>query len=286
VKAKEESLISLKDIEVGELLKEVQGRGYFIARTPVEQSGQVFQGDLKRWNGRKYRFGVVSDTHLCSRYQQLTALWDFYRLLGRRHINTCFNCGDVVDGMGVYRGQDFETFVHGADGQTEYAIDHYPKVKGVQTHVISGNHDLSFMATAGYNVVRKICEAREDMTFVGDYLAYIMIDTIKIALMHGAGANAYARSYKIQKVVENFSSESKPHFLFLGHYHVPNITPGYRNCESIQMSAFQAQTPYLATKGLQPWTAGLIVEIQTDDSGLAKVQYEWIPFYKPKKNDF
>jgi predicted phosphodiesterase len=188
--------------------------------------------------------------------------------------------------MGIYRGQEFETFVHGADGQAEYAIENYPQTKGVQTQLISGNHDLSFMSIAGVNVARKIAEARGDITFVGDYLAYVMVDSIKLALMHGHGGNAYARSYKIQKVCENFSSENKPHFLFLGHFHVPNITSGYRNIEAVQMSCFQSQTPYLATRGLQPWIAGLIVEIQTDDSGLARVEYEWIPFYQAKKNDF
>jgi hypothetical protein len=74
--------------------------------------------------------------------------------------------------------------------------------------------------------------------------------------------------------------------LFLGHYHVPNITPGYRNIEAVQMSAFQSQTPYMATRGLMPFVAGLIVQIQTDDMGLAKIGYEWIPFYVRKKNDF
>lgn len=72
----------------------------------------------------------------------------------------------------------------------------------------------------------------------------------------------------------------------MGHFHVPNIIPGYRNVEVVQMSCFQAQTPYMTGKGLQPHVAGLIVEIQTDDSGLAKVKYEWIPFYRVRKNDF
>jgi predicted phosphodiesterase len=286
LKKKEEEVVSLADVELGELLKEVQGRGYYIAKTPLTNSGQTFKGDLKRWGGNTYKFGVVSDTHMASRYQQLTALWDFYRLLGRKHIDTCFHCGDLVDGEGVYRGQLYETFVHGADGQSEYAVANYPKVKGVQTHLIAGNHDLSFMETSGTNVARAVCKTREDMTYLGDYLAYIEVGAVKIALMHGAGGNAYARSYKIQKIVEQFSSENKPHMLFLGHYHTPNITPGYRNCESVQMSAFQAQTPYLARKGLQPWIAGLIVTIQTDSSGLSKVNYEWIPFYLPKRNDF
>jgi predicted phosphodiesterase len=286
MKTKEDRVISLTEVEVGELLKEVQGRGYYIAKTPLTNSGQLFKGDLKRWRGDRFRFGVVADTHLCSRYQQLTALWDFYRLCGKRHIDTIFMCGDLLDGEKMYRGHEYELFVHGADGQVEYAVNNYPKVNGVTTRLIAGNHDCSFLSTAGYNVVRAVCKDRSDMTYLGDYLAYVEIDKVSIALMHGNGGVAYARSYKIQKVCEQLSPEHKPNMLFLGHYHVPNITPGYRNIEAVQMSCMQSQTPYMATRGLQPFVAGLIVEIQVDDIGLAKISYEWIPFYVRKKNDF
>ena len=52
------------------------------------------------------------------------------------------------------------------------------------------------------------------------------------------------------------------------------------------MSCFKSKGSYEATRGLQPHIAGLIVEIQTEPMGLARIKYEWIPFYVPKKNDF
>jgi len=283
VKPKE---LTLADAELSELLKEVQGRGYYIAKVPLTKSGQIFKGDLTRWRGGKFRFGVVSDTHICSRYQQLTALWDFYRLCKRRKIETIFHCGDLVDGEKIYRGHEYELFIHGADAQTDYATEHYPRVSGIHTHVISGNHDCSFLATSGYNVVSAVCRQRDDMTYLGDFLAFVDVENIRLALMHGVGGVAYARSYKIQKVCEQLSPENKPNMLFLGHYHIPNITPGYRNIEAVQMSCFQSQTPYMATRGLMPWVAGLIVEIQTDQGGLSAISYEWIPYYVRKMNDF
>lgn len=286
MKTKEEHLMNLSEVETQELLKTIQERGYYIAKTPLTHAGQTFKGDLKRWSGRKYKWGVVADTHICSRYQQLTYLWDFYRVCRGRQVDTVFHCGDVVDGEKIYRGQEYELFIHGADGQTEYTVENYPKIKGIKTVVISGNHDASFLSTSGYNVAKAICQAREDMTYLGDYLSYITVDILKIALMHGHGSVPYARSYRVQKICEQLSPDNKPHFLFLGHYHVPNITPGYRNIEAVQMSCFQSQTPYLATRGLAPHIAGLIVEVQVDSTGLAKVKYEWIPFYVPKKNDF
>jgi predicted phosphodiesterase len=284
---KTKEVMKLADVKVEELLKEVQGRGYYIAKTPIANSGQTFKGDLKRWSGRKYRFGVVSDTHLCSRQQQISALTDFYHICGRQKIDTIFHAGDLVEGNGrLYRGQEYDIFAHGADAQTKYVVDHYPKVEGIQTQVISGNHCMSFVSDTGYNIVQAICKERADMTYLGDYLAYVMVDTVKIALMHGHSGGSYARSYKLQKIVEQFSSENKPNFLFLGHFHSSVILSGYRNVEAILMPCFQAQTDFETTRGLNPTVAGLIVEIQTDDSGLAKVRYEWFPVFVPKKNDF
>jgi DNA polymerase II small subunit/DNA polymerase delta subunit B len=287
LKIKTETVISLADVEVAELLKEVQGRGYYVAKTPLAKSGQVFASDLKRLNGRRYKFAVVSDSHIGSRQQQLSYLWDFYRICGRRGISTIFHCGDLVEGSGrVYRGQEYDIFCNGADAQTKYVVAHYPKIRGVKTKVISGNHCMSFQSDAGYNIVQAICNQRSDMEYLGDYLAYVTVDNIKIALMHGHGGGSYARSYRLQKVVEQFSSENKPHFLFMGHYHSNTILSGYRNVEAVLMPCFQAQTDFETTRGLNPVVAGLIVEIQTDDSGLAKVKYEMIPYYRFKKNDF
>lgn len=277
---------TLNEMETRELLKEIQGRGYFIAKTPVQQTGQTFRGDLKRWSGNKFRFGVVSDTHLCSRYQQLTHLYDFYRICCRRRIQTILHCGDIADGEKMYRGHAYEIFVHGADGQIEYVVNNYPRFKGIRTILISGNHDQAFLKHSGINVAKHIGKGRDDITFIGDDLAFIDQDGIKIALFHGRGGVAYARSYKLQKVLEQISPEHKPHLFFMGHYHVPSYLPGYRNVEGWQVPCFQSQTPYLVAKGLYPFVAGLIVTVQVDDMGIAKVVWEVIPFYKVVKDDY
>lgn len=273
--------------ETTSLLKEIQNRGFFVARKPATVLGGNIAVDMSRWKaGQKFRFGVVSDTHLGSRYQQLTALNQFYTIIKRRRIETVLHAGDITDGEKMYRGHEYEIFAHGADMQRNYAVANYPSRTGVKTLLISGNHDQSFIKTAGYNIAKAIAAERPDIDFIGDDLAFVNFDNIKVALMHGRGGVAYARSYKSQKIVEQVASENKPHFLFLGHYHVPNHIPGYRNVETVQMSCFQGQTPYLVAKGLYPFVAGLIVEVKPDSAGLASVKYEWIPFYKIKKDDF
>lgn len=277
---------SLEDFPTRDLITQMQTRGYYVARTPLERRGRTVKVDLKRWSGNKYRFGVVSDTHLGSRYQALSHLSAFYTICARRRIDTVFHCGDLIEGHRMYRGQEFEIFVHGADAQREYAISHYPKRRNITTRVISGNHDQSFHKTAGYNLVEAICRRREDMDYLGDDVAYALVGNIRVGIFHGTGGTAYATSYKSQKLVEKIPGGEKPHLLFLGHFHHPNIIPGYRNVETVQMSCFQFQTPYMAAKGLYPFIAGVIVTVQEDEYGLAKVIYEWIPFYQTIKEDF
>jgi len=104
--------------------------------------------------------------------------------------------------------------------------------------------------------------------------------------MHGAGGASYARSYKLQKIIEQLAPEQKPHMLFLGHYHIQAHIPAYRNVEGYLIGCFQAQTPFLTRLGLQPTIGGLIVEVITDETGIKSVKTEWIPFYVQKKNDF
>ena len=269
-----------------ELMAELEQRGFFVSKIPPTVSGKTFKADVRKMSGNRYRFAVISCTQLCSKYQQLTHLNTFYSICKSRGINTVLHCGDVVDGARVYHGQEYELFIHGADEQAKYVVENYPKIKGIKTKMILGNHDESFWKIAGVNVVKDICEKREDLQYLGDYLAYIDIGGIKIALMHGAGGASYARSYKLQKIVEQLSPEAKPHMLFLGHYHVQCHIPAYRNVESFMLGCFQAQTPFLTRLGLFPNIGGMIVEMVVENGDLKSIKTEWIPFYIPIKNDY
>lgn len=274
------------DKTTNELIEELKLKGYFVSKVPPAVSGKSFTADVKKLGGSTYRFAVISCTQIGSKYQQMSHLHTFYKLCKRRGIDLVLHCGDLVDGAKVYRGQEYELFLHGADEQVDYTVENYPRISGIQTKVILGNHDESFWKTDGFNVVKAICEKRTDMDYLGDYLAFVHIDGIKVGIMHGAGGVAYARSYKLQKIVEQFSPEVKPHMLFVGHWHIQCHIPHYRNVEAFSMGAFQAQTPFLTRLGLSPDMGGLIVEFRTDDKGLLGVKAEWIPFYVPIKNDF
>jgi len=104
--------------------------------------------------------------------------------------------------------------------------------------------------------------------------------------MHPSGGIPYARSYRLQKVVEQIAPELKPHILFLGHLHAACWLPAYRNVESIMVGCFESQTPYLREKALFPLIAGAIFEYQKDEDGLISSNLTWYPTYVPRENDF
>ena len=196
-------------------------------------------------------------------------------------------CGDVVEGNGkVYRGQLYDMFVHGATAHRDYAVQTYPKRKGMTTYIIGGNHDESFYRSEGYEIVKHVAEKREDLEYLGMYGAHLNVGNIKIYMMHGAAGVAYARSYKLQKIIEQMAPQKKPHLLFSGHWHVATHLPMYRNVEGFSLGCFQSQTGYLRRKGLYPTNSGLVVKIYPDENGLKGIDTHWEYFHVPVEEDY
>lgn len=265
--------------------------GYKIVKLSPDKMDRKFIVDPSMFEGELYRFGVVSCTHLGSMYQQLTYLKNFYRLCQDRGIKAMFHCGDLVDGIKVYGGHEYELFLHGEKAQCDYAIENYPKMEnGGKTYVISGNHDYSFMKEAGCDILKRISERRSDIEYLGAFGAYPMVGPVKVYLQHGAKGNAYARSYRLQKNIEQFAPEAKPDFYFLGHYHTGCYLPEYRNVFSALVPCFQSQTPFERRLGLYPEVAGMVVEFTVNDrfrkSGIVGMKLEWVPFYVPVEKDY
>jgi len=272
------------------LVKELQRRGFAaVAHSPIKVDTRI-KVPLDRFDGDEYLFGALSCTQLCSRYQQLTHLRSFYALCEDYGIKDIYNAGDVSDGDKMYRGHEYELFLHGADAQRDYIKEYYPTYDGVTTHMIGGQHDESHWKRAGADILEGVAEARQDIKYYGFYGAFIDIGPISAYLMHGDGGVSYARSYKLQKIIEQFTPENKPDLLLLGHYHVVCHLHAYRNVEGFMLGCFQSQTPYLKKKGLFPIIGGMIIKIRLNDfdrkDGIVMVEPKYVPFYIPHEEDW
>ena len=274
-----------------ELSKALCARGYKVEKIIPEETDRRTKIDSSLFEGEKIRFAVISCTHLGSKFQQLTHLQYYYRYIQDLGIKVVFHAGDLVDGIDVYNGHEFEIFIHGIDAQRDYTIENYPRMdNGGKTYVIAGNHDYSFKKKAGSSIVKDIAAQREDIDYLGVYGAYPQIPKLNMYIQHGGGGQAYAVSYKMQKNIEKMSPDSKPDIYILGHYHTSCILLEYRNVTGFMLPSFQAQTPYARRNGWPAENGGFIITVTINNrerrNGVSKTEFEFVPFYVPIEEDY
>lgn len=173
------------------------------------------------FKGSVYRYGVVSDTHLGSKHEQLDALNMAYDVLADEGITDVYHPGDLVCGYGIFPGQNNEVHKHTYEDQVAYATANYPQRKGIVTKLIGGNHDLEgAWGKAGANPCVAVCNQRPDIEYLGDYNATIELEQgTRIQLLHPKGSMGYAMDYKARKLVEGYEGGRKPNVLLSGHFH-------------------------------------------------------------------
>jgi len=275
--------MDLQKVDTMELLEEVSQRGFMSTRRDVLVD-RHYKFPRKR---KPFKLGLISDTHLGSTEQQITLLHEAYKEMAKMGIKTVLHAGDMTEGNGKqHKGQVYEMFLHGADAMVDYATKVYPREPGITTHIIGGSHDYSFYKEDGNDILAKIAEARSDIKYQGMFGTHLHFGNIDLYLMHGAGGVAYARSYKMQKIIEQFSPADKPNILVLGHYHVECYLPNYRNVIGIQMPCFQSQTNYLKAKGLSPELGFVVLEITPDAKGISHHVPDFHPYFNPVKGDY
>ena len=196
-------------------------------------------------------------------------------------IKSVLHAGDVVAGFGIYAGQENEVHTFGADAQAEYVVKNYPKIKGITTYFITGNHDLSFHKRSGVDIGQIITTKRPDMIYLGQYQGDVFLDGVRIRLIHPDGGGAYAISYKLQKIAEQIRSGDKPHILISGHAHT-SMYFWYRNIHCLMAGCFEGQTTFLLRKGINPAIGGWIMEMRAakdKKKSVVAIKPSWIPFF-------
>lgn len=209
------------------------------------------------------KFGVISDTHCCSINEQPHILQCLYDIFDDEEVSAVFHAGDMTAGNGnVFKGQISELKIFGVDKQIDYICNSYP-MKNFPTFVISGNHDMDAYKNAGVDIVKSICDYRDDLQYVGKFGAWVNIEGLSTYLLHGDGGSPVARSYKPQKLIDGFNSVAD--ITIMGHWHVFEHLPVYRGTVCILPGCTESQTDYLRRKGLAPNIGGAILTVKTAD---------------------
>ena len=173
--------------------------------------------------GERQKVGVISDTHLGSKYCLRDQLKEFVHYAYDQGVREILHPGDVVDGM--YRHGVFEVSHVGLDEQARDLFETLPQLPGLNYRCITGNHDFTFTENSGVDVGHFLSNyfrkrGRDDLHFYGNRGAFLKIKGAIIHLWHPRSGVSYARSYAIQKHIEKYSSGEKPNILLCGHWHV------------------------------------------------------------------
>lgn len=258
---------------------------YKLMNIPLNTSNR----HVEEWKGNKViRFGAIGDTHLCSKHQQITFLNDLYNIYKEAGIDTVYHAGDLAEGYYKNRPEHiYEIFKVGADEQADYIIENYPRVEGITTKFITGNHDHTHIKNGGTDIGKKIAREREDLIYLGSSNVIVnLTPNCTVELNHPLDGTAYALSYSLQKYMDSMQGGEKPNILLNGHHHKAMYL-FYRNIHGFEVGTIQAQSPWMKGKRLSAHMGGWIIEIQVDTEGtIVKCKGEFIPLYKPLKEDY
>lgn len=236
-----------------------------------------------RFSGDVYKFGVVSDSHLGSRFANFKLLNSAYDMFECESIDTVYHVGDITDGENMHKGHEFELMLVGFDAQLEYAVNNYPERKGIKTVLLGGNHDYSFFRYSGADVCRHIANKRPDIQYIGMMEGDINLKTTngqaKLRLWHPSLGSAYAISYQTQKYIESLPGGEKPNILLIGNFHKYDALM-YRNIHAIQPGCTQFQTLWMRSKRIAAVMGFMIVEVRLNENGVVSLNQEFFPDYE------
>lgn len=262
--------LDLKDYEViglvelmkqdGELVDYVDGQ-IIKLKTPLKSNNTyVVPNDLEH-----LRLLLISDTHLASKYDRLDILRYLYQKVEDKGVNYVLHSGDLTDGLSGRQQQLYDLKEASYTGQRDYVIDKYPK-SDIPTYIISGNHDLWWVKQCGADIVKDICNKRDDLTYLGSDCEDLQIGKLKIRLYHGKGGGAYAKSYKLQKYLDAIPLEERPHILQTGHIHQAfYMKQDKTHC--FQTSCLQDLTPFERSMGFNNDKSCWWVDVNFDNKG-------------------
>ena len=208
---------------------------------------------------------LISDTHLCSKYDRLDILRYLYAKADERGVKHILHSGDFTDGRSKRPEHIYELKEPSYEGQVDYCVEKYPTFDG-KTYVISGNHDDWWYKSTGSEIVKAIANRRDDIVYLGSDVADMKIGKLKVRLFHGKGGNAYAKSYKIQKYLDSIPLEERPHILQTGHIH-QSFYMKQDDTHCFQTSCLEDLTPFARSMGFANDKSVWWVDVEMNDKG-------------------
>jgi predicted phosphodiesterase len=279
----------LSDKRRHEAIASLEAEGFRITKQPPKERATA-KLDLNIKPGGTVRIGIVSDTHIGSKFQQITALTDFYRYADDRGAAAYLHGGDILEGIHqAHRDAAYEQYAFGVDEQVAEVAAQYPRSKNAKTFHVAGNHDDWAFQNVGVTSGAMIQDKRDDLEYLGYHSAFVEVGSVRFLVQHGSkGGNSYAKSYRVQKLVEGLadSERAATDIALFGHWHNDAYLGRYMGVLTFMLPCFKGQDRFLRMLGKNPTIGGLVLELEfTRDRKIWNVRQDW-RLYESKLNDY
>ncbi len=224
---------------------------------------------------------ILSDSHIGSKFSLAEHRNLTQQIAADEMPDMILHAGDITEGMSNRAGHIYELEHIGYKAQKEVSIDWFKGFPaGIPIYVIDGNHDRWYMKgqNIGADIVQDIADMCPNVTKIGSDIGYVNVNGIVIQLWHGGDGASYARSYRIQKIVESITGGTKPNLLITGHDH-KEIFLTERNIHCIAAGCLQTQSDFMRGKKLSAHVGVWILTMTINKGRIVRFQPEWIPFY-------
>lgn len=222
---------------------------------------------------------VISDTHIGQKKFHYP-LWE--EVVRRsREVDIVLHPGDHLEGMSGRPGHVYELNQIGYAQQKAECIRLYKQIEK-PIYGIDGNHDQWFKqrGDAGAIVGEDLDAALPHYHHLGEWEGDLEHNGVRIKLFHSGDGTAYAHSYKLQKLVESFTSGEKPHLVLSGHYHKA-LYQCSRNVHGFECGTICGQTRWMRAKKIQAHLGFWVLEVTPSiGGGIYSIKQEFIPGFE------
>lgn len=228
------------------------------------------------YNKQCVTIGIMSDTHIGSICFDENDLDRAFEEFDKANVDFIVHPGDILEGHYSNRpGHVYELTHIGYKNQIAYAKEVLSRTTK-DIYALNGNHDSTFLKTAGANVCEDLASKIDNLYYIGDHEGSLIINYVEIRLWHGEdGASQYAKSYRLQKIIESLSINDRPSILIAGHDHKSIWMPDEQGVTTIGAGCIQSQTKWMRAKRLAAMHGFWIVKLYIDSNKLVASEGKW-----------
>ena len=216
---------------------------------------------------RIIRIGIISAPRMGTLQSQISMMHWAYGDFERLHVNCVIVAGDLLPGKAIPTIKpDLIPGLEEPEAQVEYAIKHMPKSNKFKTYVVGGRRELSMRGGEGYDVIRAICSAREDLVAAGELDRTFDFHGVTVRVMSPWDDNSpKVLSYGVEKILKTM--DPAPNVAVFGGMGQRQEIPFYGQGQTLAVTvpSLHTQMRREARKAINPRLGYTIIELEFDE---------------------